>query len=76
MNGAKTVSRNSGQYSVKYVEHFHKTGTVGYTPPDAAKVADLIKKQGFSVNDAISKAGYNGSKEQLLTDFKNIMGVQ
>jgi hypothetical protein len=38
-------------------------------------VADLIKKRGFSVDDAMQKVGYNGSKEQLLNDYKNIMGT-
>ena len=76
VNGSKTVSRNAGQYSAKYVENFQKTGGVKYQPPDAAKVADLIKKRGFSVDDAMKKVGYNGSKEQLLADYKNIMGAK
>jgi len=74
-NGSKTVSRNAGQYSTKYVENFQKTGQVSYQPPPAAKVADLVKKRGFSVDDAMQKAGYKGSKEQLLKDFKEIMGL-
>jgi hypothetical protein len=76
VNGSKTVSRNAGQYSAKYVENFQKTGSVKYQPPEAAKVADLIKKRGFSVDDAIKKVGYSGSKEQLLADYKNIMGAK
>ena len=76
VNGSKTVSRNAGQYSVKYVENFQKTGSIKYQPPDAAKVADLIKKRGFSVDDAMKKVGYNGSKEQLLDDFKTIMSAK
>lgn len=74
-NGSKTVSRNAGQYSAKYVENFKNTGKVNYEPPPAAKVADLVKKQGYSVNDAMKKVGYNGSKEQLFNDFKKIMGM-
>jgi hypothetical protein len=76
INGSKTVSRNAGQYSAKYVENFQKTGSVKYHPPDAAKVADLIKKRGFSVDDAMRKVGYSGNKEQLLADYKNIMGAK
>jgi len=75
VNGSKTVSRNAGQYSTNYVENFQKTGSVKYEPPPAAKVADLIKKQGYSVDDAMKKVGYNGNKEQLLNDFKKIMGL-
>ncbi len=75
VNGSKTVSRNSGQYSAEYVKNFQNTGSVNYSPPDAAKVADLIKKQGYSVDDAIKKVGYGGSKEQLLNDYKKIMGL-
>ena len=75
MNGSKTVSRNAGQYSTKYVDNFQNTGKVNYQPPDAAKVADLIKKRGFTVDDAMKKVGYNGSKEQLLNDYKQIMGM-
>jgi len=74
VNGSKTVSRNAGQYSTKYVENFQQTGKVNYQPPPAAKVADLVKKRGFSVDDAMKKVGYSGGKEQLLNDFKKIMG--
>ncbi len=74
-NGSKTVSRSAGQYSTKYVEHFQATQKVNYQPPDAAKVADLIKKQGYSVDAAMKKVGYGGSKEQLLSDYKKIMGM-
>ncbi len=76
MNASKTVSRSSGQYSASYVENFQKTGTASYNPPSAAKVADLIKKQGYSVDDAIKKVGYGGSKQQLLLDFAQLLGVK
>jgi hypothetical protein len=75
VNGSKTVSRDAGQYSTNYVKNFQNTGRVNYEPPAAAKVADLIKKQGYSINDAMKKAGYTGSKDQLLNDYKNIMGI-
>lgn len=76
-NGSKTVSREAGQYSNQYADNFLKTGKVSnYKPPDAAKVADLIKKQGYSVDKATQKVGYKGGKEQLLADYKKIMGVQ
>jgi hypothetical protein len=75
VNGSKTVSRDAGQYSTKYVENFQKTGTVGYEPPPAAKVADLIKKRGFSIDDAMKEVGYKGSKEQLLKEYMEIMGM-
>jgi len=74
-NSSKEVSRTAGQYSVNYVDNFHNTGSVNYSVPKAAQVADLIKKKGFSVNTAIEKVGYTGGKDQLLTDYKNIMGV-
>ena len=74
-NSSKEVSRTTGQYSVEYVEHFQNTGGVNYQVPDAARVADLIKKKCFSVDDAMQQVGYKGSKAQLLADFKKIMGV-
>jgi hypothetical protein len=74
-NSSKEVSRTAGQYSVNYVDNFHNTGSVNYSVPKAAQVADLIKKKGFSVDTAIEKVGYTGGKDQLLTDYKNIMGV-
>jgi hypothetical protein len=73
-NFSKEVSRTAGQYSTNYVENFQNTGTVNYKVPEAAKVADLIKKQGYSVDGAIKKAGYSNSKNDLLNDFKKIMG--
>lgn len=73
-NSSKEVSRTAGQYSVNYAEHFHNTGNVNYQVPNAAKVADLVKKQGFSVDNAMQKVSYSGSKSDLLNDFKKIMG--
>jgi hypothetical protein len=73
-NGAKTVSRDSGAHGVKSVDHIQDTGKYNYEPPPAAKVADLIKERGFSVSDAMQKTGYKGSQQQLLNDFKKIMG--
>jgi hypothetical protein len=73
-NTSKEVSRQAGQYSVNYAQHFQNTGRVNYQVPQAAKVADLIKKQGFSVDSAMQKVGYSGSKTELLNDFKKIMG--
>ena len=71
---SKEVSRKAGQYSMDYVKNFHETGGVSYKLPDAARVADLIKKKGIPVDEAMKQAGYGGSKEQLLNDFKRIMG--
>jgi hypothetical protein len=73
-NSSKEVSRTAGQYSVNYVDNFQKTGGVNYQVPDAAKVADLVKKQGFTVDNAMQKVGYGGNKNDLLSDFKKIMG--
>jgi hypothetical protein len=70
-NGSKTVSRMN---KINYVKNFQDTGQVSnFQAPPAAKVADLIKNNGYSVNDAMNKVGYGGDKSQLLNDFKKIM---
>jgi len=74
-NTSKEVSRKAGQYSVDYAQHFQNTGSVNYQVPQAAKVADLVKKQGFSVDGAMQKVGYTSGKTQLLNDYKKIMGL-
>jgi hypothetical protein len=74
LNGSKTVSRDAGAHGVQSVQHIQNTGKYTYDPPPAAKVADLIKERGFSVPDAMQKVGYKGNQQQLLNDFKTIMG--
>jgi hypothetical protein len=73
VNGSKEVSRMN---KMNYVENFQNTGQVSnFKPPDAAKVANLVKEKGYSVDNAINKVGYSGGKTQLLKDFNKIMGL-
>lgn len=43
--------------------------------PPAASMANLIKKPGYTIEAAMKKTGYPGDKEQLLKNFKAIMGL-
>ena len=71
--GSKTVSRMN---QVNRVDNFQQTGKVtNYDTPDATKVADLIKNKGYTVDNAMQKVGYDGSKTDLLNDYKKIMGI-
>lgn len=72
-NTSKEVSRTA---KLDYVQNFHQTGKVSnFQPPPAVKVATLVKEKGLSVDAAMQKAGYNGSKEQLLAEYKKIVGL-
>ncbi len=72
-NTSKEVSR-TGKLDV--VQNFQETGKISNSQPHpAARVASLIKEKGMSVDTAMQKAGYGGSKEQLLADYKKIVGL-
>jgi hypothetical protein len=72
---SKEVSRFNGNYSASSAEHYLKTGSYNYETPPAARVADYIKKNGLSINDAKGRAGFTGSNEQLLKDFVKLLGL-
>jgi hypothetical protein len=82
---SKEVSRFKGQYGASSAEQFrldNASTPAGqpykfsrYEPPKAAQVADLIKRNGLSVQDAKLQAGYSGSDADLYQDLLKLVGL-